>query len=175
MRLTEDEKKRGTARHEAGHALLTVVSRFFQLSDPAMKLAPTPDRTAQSGTRPRERGLQITREMGIEHAEIALAGKAAERFFEELTAMQGRRIALHFDSAEDDFAIARQTLRHYKAEDQFDALIESAYETIKAHQDAWEAIAELAYRGIGLVDELSKAEVEALPAVQRLMSKKRPL
>jgi hypothetical protein len=171
--LTEEEKKRGTAHHEAGHAVLTVVSRFYQLSDPAMKLEPTPDRTAQSGTRPRAPGQRPDRDKALEHVEIALAGKAAERLFEEITEREGRRIALHSDSAWDDLNYAGEALRYWGAEDQHDALMGSAYLTIKANQEAWEEIADLAVRGIGVVSELSKAEVEALPAVQKLIANKR--
>ena len=78
MRLTDQEKKKGVAYHEAGHATLTLISRFFQLTDPAIVLAPTLDKTAQSGARPRPGAPGICLEAGLEQAEIALGGMAGE-------------------------------------------------------------------------------------------------
>lgn len=103
MQLTDGEKKRGVACHEAGHAALTLISRFFQVTEPAIVLAPRSDRTAQSGTCSRQPGLPPNREMSLEHVEIALAGKAGEIMLERISEANGRRIVLHADSAEYDF------------------------------------------------------------------------
>lgn len=173
--FTDEELKRATAHHEAGHALLTIVSRFFQLGEPGMKLAPTVDATAQSSTRPRVRGMPTEKAMALEHVEIALAGRAAEMLFEEISERAGRRIFLHADSPADDFNYAGGALRYWSAEDQFDALMASAYGTVKANQAEWEELAEFARQRIGVVAEIPKAELESLPAVQRLLAKKRPL
>jgi hypothetical protein len=173
--LTEEEKQRGTAHHEAGHAILTIVSRFFQLTDPAIILAPTPDRTAQSGTRPRKEGLLTTKEMGLEHVEIALAGKAGELLLERISATEGRRITLHADSCEDDFALAASALKYYEAEGEFQRLLYSASACLEQHRKVWEEVASLVMQRMGHQDSLSKHEVESLPGVQELMKKKRPL
>lgn len=173
--LTEEEKKRGTAHHEAGHAVVTIFSRYFQLTDPAIILAPTPGRTAQSGTRPRHPGLRITKDVGLEHVEIGLAGKAAELLFEKITAAEGRQVTLHADSCADDFEAANRALEFYEAQDERQRLLESAYECLVQHQAVWEDVAALVMQRMGHQASLSKQEVESLPSVQELIKKKRPL
>jgi hypothetical protein len=175
MQLTDDEKKRGVACHEAGHAVLTLISRFFQLSDPAIVLAPTADRTAQSGTRPREPGLHTNREMSLEHVEIALAGKAGEMMLEQISEENGRPIVLHADSTEIDFQYANDALTHWEAGSEREMLLASALGVLATYREAWEEIAGLIEQRIGHQESLSKEEVESLPGAQLLMAKKRPL
>jgi len=173
--LTEEEKRRGTAHHEAGHAILTVVSRFFQLTDPAIILVPTPGRTAQSGTRPCQQGLPTTKEMALEHVEIALAGRAGELLLERITAAEGRQIKLHADSCDDDLRYARTALKYYQAEVEHQRLLDSAYACLEEHHEVWKELAALVMRRMGQQVSISKQEVESLPGVQELMAKKRPL
>lgn len=173
--LTEEDKRRGTAHHEAGHAVLIIASRYFQLTDPAIILAPTPDRTAQSGTRPRQMELETTKDMGLEHVEIGLAGKAGELLFEKITALEGRRVKLHSDSCADDFKRADLALKYWGAETERQRLLDSAYECLVQHQAVWEDIAALVMQRMGHQEFLSKQEVESLPSVQELIKNKRPL
>jgi len=175
VNLTDQEKKRGIAYHEAGHATLTLISRFFQLTDPAIVLAPTLDKTAQSGTRPRPGAPGICREAGLEHAEIALAGMAGEAMLARISEAEGRRIVLHDESADFDISFVQGNLKYWEAEDQLRALNDSALETLESNLDAFLEIADLIERSIGSKASLSKLEVEALPGAQRLMANKRPL
>jgi hypothetical protein len=173
--FTDEELKRATAHHEAGHAVLALVSRFYQLTDPAMVLAATVDATAQSGARPRQKGLPSEVDMALEQVEIALAGLAAEMLFEEITELEGRRIVMHAESCDGDLQFARGALAYWKSSNKLDALTQSAYRTLKTHRADWEEIAEFARMRIGVTDKIAKAELEALPAAQRLMAAKRPL
>lgn len=175
MHLTEQEKKRGVAYHEAGHATLTLLSRFFQLTDPAIMLAPTFEKTAQAGTRPRDGAPGICKEAGLEQVEIALAGFAGEIMLAHISKSEGRRIVLHEQSAEFDFEFANGALAYWKAQDQHKALFESALAELEAHRDVFLEIAGLIEQRIGSQPSLSKTEVEALPGVQLLMESKRPL
>lgn len=175
MQLTDQEKKRGVAYHEAGHATLTLISRFFQLTDPAIVLAPTLDKTAQSGAGPRPGAPGICREAGLEQAEIALGGMAGEAMLARISEVEGRRIVLHDESADFDINFVKGNLRYWKTENHLNALTDSALETLESNRDVFLEIAALIERSIGSRASLSKSEVEALPGVQRLMANKRPL
>lgn len=145
--------------------MLIVISRFFQFTDPSIVLAATLDRIAQTGTHPRFRGQGIEYAVGLEQVEIALAGQAAERLFRG-----GHRPEVAPDCSSFGQRLRRLQIRPQRASllgrrGQPDALMESAYQTIKASQEAREEIPDLAMRGIGVRDKRSKAEAEALPAV----------
>ena len=175
MQLTDQEKKRGIAYHEAGHATLTLISRYFQLTDPAIVLTPTLDKTAQSGVRPQPGAPGICQEAGLEQAEIALAGMAGEAMLARVSEGEGRRIVLHGGSTDFDLNFVRANLKYWKTENQFDVLANSAFETLELNREAFLAIAALIEVSIGSRASLSKAEVEALPGVKRLIANKRPL
>ncbi|MBS0437097.1 MAG: hypothetical protein JSR75_19800 [Proteobacteria bacterium] len=173
--FTAKELQRATAHHEAGHAVVTLASRYFQLPDPALKLEPEPGKTAQSGTRPRVPGMPVTKEAALEHIAVALAGREAEKIFADITQAEGRRISLHADSAEFDLNWAAAGLRHWQAEHLRADLERQARECIEANIDAWKEIAQLVMDSFGVKPELGKAEVEALPAVQKMLLNKPPL
>lgn len=173
--LTDEENRRGTVHHEAGHAVVTLASRYFQLTDPAIILESTPGRTAQSGTRPRIAGQNVTRDMALEHVKIALAGKAGELLLEEITQAEGRRITLHADSTADDFQYVSGALQHWNAKDEREDLLACARGCIQRNQRAWEDIALLAMCKIGKEKSLSKAEVESIPSVKGLLARKPPI
>lgn len=170
--LNDDEKRRCLAHHEAGHAVMTLASRYFQLADPAIILESTYGRTAQSGTRPRVAGLVVTKEMALEHATIALAGRAGELRLEEISEIEGRRITPHAGSTADDFQNVSGALKYWEAQDKLEELQVAAKMCIQLNEQAWGEIALLVTQKIGHVKSLSKAEVESLPSVKALLMKK---
>ena len=153
---------------------MIILSRYFQLTDPAIILEATPDRVAQAGSRPRHPNPPLTRERGLEQIEIAFGGKAGEMLLEEVTKSEGRLIQLHTDSTADDFNVINGAAEYWEAEDQRDALFASARQLVEENRQAWEDIANLAIQSMGKKPSLSKLEVESLPSVQALLQKKRP-
>lgn len=157
-------ERRITAWHEAGHVVATLISRHFDIGDPAVDFRSSPRAKAVAGVKKLSGpGPAIVAEAKELYA-IAIGGLVAEWTLESVSKTEGRAIYPSEDGASADIAWAHGLIAHHRFDEE--QLEEEARALLEEHLLAIIELGDWLWRLDA--DVVSRDEVLAQPAAAAL-------
>lgn len=164
-------ERKVTAWHEAGHVIVVLLSKHFDIGDPAIDLRPSSRGHAYAGTKRLFVSPRVTDAEAREIVKIAYAGSVGQDWLELVSRDQGPGQAIYPDpaNASGDLAMADSVLAQHGLETEREALWTAAQDAIGDHVQTFMALAEHVWRSPS--DVLSRADLLAIPEIAELVEK----
>lgn len=161
---SESIEKRVTAWHEAGHLISIVISRHFDVNDPAVDFRSGPRGKAFAGAKKLSGSAPLTPEEARELYAINLAGRLAEETLTLWSQGEGRTIYPDEVGAKADLAMTEGIIAHH----QFDAdqIQEETRYQFTEHLEVLVAVGDRLWKWGA--ETVSRAEFLSLPEIAAL-------
>lgn len=157
------------ANYKAAQVVLTLSSRFFALKKRAAGFESSPFAVA---TRQPWAGKN-TFEMGLEYAEIILAGMAGSMMNGQGANARSRSFVPPSEDVVADLDQARRVLQRWNVGLLREDLLDSAAVKLNMHRCAWKEIVDLMSANMAHRQSISSGDVESLPSVRTLLGEAR--
>lgn len=158
-------ERRVTAWHEAGHVVATLISRHFEVNDPAVDFRSNPRGKAFAGVKKLSGPAPPTVAEAKELYAIALGGRIAEDTLEAWSRQaEGRAIYPDDAGASADLAWARGLVAHHQFDEEL--LEEEARNRLAEHLEVVVELGDRWWRS--KATQVSRSELLAIPVVAAL-------
>ncbi len=164
---TSEEERWIMAFHEAGHITITILSHYFDIKDPAVKIIMDDEFGAISEIKKIHDTTTPTAaiESTKEYVRIALGGRVSELMYSDVTAQTGAKVYPNPNGADGDIKSAKETLQLQNMDEQYDQLYSEAATIVCENWDTVTEIAEAIFNCKACC--LSQSSIRTLESVKR--------